>query len=138
MPAGLRKRGRSSRTDIDENTGTVVGDAKRLGESIENLLENAAAYTDRGGTIAIKAWGDEEQAFVQISDNGQGIAKKDLPRVFNRFDRVKHEPSRGEAALGLGLPLARQFVEAHGGKIDLVSKRGKGTTVTISIPRAPK
>jgi hypothetical protein len=78
------------------------------------------------------------RTYVQISDNGPGIGKKDLPRVFNRFDRVRHDPSRGEAALGLGLPLARQFVEAHGGKIDLVSTKGKGTTVTLTIPRAPK
>ena len=101
-------------------------------------MANATAYTERAGKVSVKAWGDQEAAFVQVSDNGPGIAKKDLPRVFNRFDRVSHDPSRGEAALGLGLPLARQFVEAHGGKIDLVSTRGKGTTVTLTIPRAPK
>ncbi len=133
-----REKGQKLTTQIGDTTGSVIGDAKRLGESLENLLENASAYTDRGGKIEVKSWGDEDQAFVQVSDNGHGIAKKDLPRVFNQFDRIRHEPSRGEAALGLGLPLARQFVEAHGGKIDLVSKKGKGTTVTLTIPRAPK
>ncbi len=133
-----KAKGQKLISEIDERTGTVVGDARRLRESLEHLLENAAAYTDRGGRILAKAWGDEEQAYVQISDNGPGIGKKDLPRVFNRFDRVRHDPSRGEAALGLGLPLARQFVEAHGGKIDLVSTKGKGTTVTLTIPRAPR
>ena len=133
-----KAKGQKLVPDIAESSGTVVGDARRLRESIEHLLENAAAYTERGGKISAKAWGDEEQAYVQISDNGPGIAKRDLPRVFNRFDRINHDPSRGEAALGLGLPLARQFVEAHGGKVDLVSSKGKGTTVTLTIPRAPR
>jgi signal transduction histidine kinase len=133
-----KEKGQKLLSDIAESTGTVVGDARRIRESIEHLLANSTAYTERAGKISVKAWGDEEAAFVQVSDNGPGIAKKDLPRVFNRFDRVNHDPSRGEAALGLGLPLARQFVEAHGGKIDLVSTKGKGTTVTLTIPRAPK
>ncbi len=72
---------------------------------------------------------------IRISDNGPGIAAKDLPRVFNRFDRVVEEGVRGEAALGLGLPLTRQFIEAHGGTVELESKKGKGTTVTLTIPR---
>jgi signal transduction histidine kinase len=136
--ARTKSKGQKLLTEIEDSVGTVVGDARRLRESIEHVLENAAAYTERGGKIALKCWGEEESAFIQISDNGPGSAKKDLPRVFNRFDRVNHDPSRGEAALGLGLPLARQFVEAHGGKIDLVSAKGKGTTVTLTIPRAPQ
>jgi len=126
------------KVDIAPDSGTVIGDVRRLRESIEHLLENATSYTDRGGRIAMKTWGDDEQAFVQVSDNGAGIAKKDLPRVFNRFDRIAADPSSGEAALGLGLPLTRQFIEAHGGKVDLVSAKGKGTTVTLTIPRAPR
>ena len=124
--------------DISNSAGTVIGDARRLRECIEHVLDNASSYTDSGGKVAVKAWGDEREAVVQVSDNGPGIAKKDMPRVFNRFDRVSAEPSRGEAALGLGLPLTRQFIEAHGGKVDLVSAKGKGTTVTLTIPRAPK
>ena len=75
---------------------------------------------------------------ISISDNGSGIAAKDLPRVFNRFDRVVEEGVRGEAALGLGLPLTRQFIEAHGGTVEIESKKGKGTTVTLTIPRGSK
>jgi len=58
--------------------------------------------------------------------------------IVNRFDRIDEAGVRGEAALGLGLPLTRQFIEAHGGTIDLESKKGKGTTVTLTIPRASK
>jgi signal transduction histidine kinase len=122
-------------TDISESTGFVTGDARRLRESIEHVLHNAIAYTDRKGKISLKAEGDAERVVIQINDNGSGIAAKDLPRVFNRFDRVEEAGVRGEAALGLGLPLTRQFIEAHGGTVELKSKKGKGTTVTLTIPR---
>jgi signal transduction histidine kinase len=123
---------------IDPSAGFVFGDARRLRESIEHVLNNALAYTDRKGRIGLKAEGDDEQAVIRISDNGSGIAPEDMPRVFNRFDRVVEAGVRGEAALGLGLPLTRQFVEAHGGTVELESKKGKGTTVTLTIPRGAK
>jgi signal transduction histidine kinase len=75
---------------------------------------------------------------IKIVDNGSGIESEDLPRVFNRFDRVTEAGIRGEAALGLGLPLTQQFIEAHGGTVELVSEKGKGTTVTLSIPRGTR
>jgi signal transduction histidine kinase len=125
-------------TDISPSAGFVFGDARRLRESVEHVLANAIAYTDRKGRITLKADGDDGQAVIRISDNGSGIAAKDLPRVFNRFDRVVEEGVRGEAALGLGLPLTRQFIEAHGGTVELQSKKGKGTAVTMTIPRGAK
>ena len=134
----VKEKGQKLQSEISSSTGNVIGDARRLRESIEHVLGNAVAYTDRSGKISVKASGNEDEVTILVSDNGAGIAKKDLPRIFNRFDRVAHDPSRGEAALGLGLPLSRQFVEAHGGKVDLVSAKGKGTTVTLTIPRAPK
>jgi signal transduction histidine kinase len=134
----IEEKGQKLKCDIASDTGFVVGDARRLRESLEHVLNNALAYTDKGGRIGLKAWGDKDQVFIEISDNGAGIAKKDLPRVFNRFDRVGRDNVRGEEALGLGLPLTRQFIEAHGGKVELVSTRGRGTTVTMTVPRAPK
>ena len=123
---------------ISPSTGFVFGDARRLRESIEHVLQNAVAYTDRKGRIELHAEGDESQVVIRISDNGSGIAKEDMPRVFNRFDRVEEAGVRGEAALGLGLPLTRQFIDAHGGHVELESKKGKGTTVTLTIPRGSK
>jgi signal transduction histidine kinase len=67
-----------------------------------------------------------------------GISEEDLPRVFDRFHRIDEAGVRGEAALGLGLPLTRQFIEAHGGTVELKSVKGKGTTVTLTIPRSAK
>jgi signal transduction histidine kinase len=102
------------------------------------MLHNAMAYTDRKGRIRITADGDEKQALIRVSDNGRGIAPEDMPRVFNRFDRVAEPGFGSEAALGLGLPLTRQFIEAHGGTVELESKQGKGTTVTLTIPRGSR
>src|SRR6185503_7919287 len=124
--------------EISPAAGHVFGDARRLRESVEHVLNNAMAYSDRKGRIALMADGDKKQAVIRISDNGPGIAPEDQPRVFNRFDRVAEPGFRGEAALGLGLPLTRQFVEAHGGTIELDSKKGKGTTVTLIIPRGSR
>ncbi len=124
--------------EIMPAAGYVFGDARRLRESVEHLLNNAVAYTDRKGRIALTAEGDDESAVIRIADNGAGIATEDLPRVFDRFDRINEAGVRGEAALGLGLPLTRQFIEAHGGTVELEFSRGKGTTVTITIPRGAR
>jgi len=126
------------KVEIAPETGFVFGDARRLRESVEHVLNNAIAYTDEGGKIALAATGDDSAAAIRIRDDGSGIAEDDLPRVFNRFDRIIEAGVRGEAALGLGLPLTRQFIEAHGGTVELESKRGKGTTVTLTIPRGSK
>jgi signal transduction histidine kinase len=125
-------------TEISPNAGFVFGDARRLRESVEHVLQNAIAYTDRKGRIVLKAEGDPDKAVIRIADNGSGISAKDLPRVFDRFDRIIEEGVRGEAALGLGLPLTRQFIEAHGGTVELQSRKNKGTTVTMTIPRGSK
>jgi len=124
--------------EISPAAGHVFGDARRLRESLEHVLQNAIAYTDRKGRVSLLADGDKTQAIIQIRDNGSGIDAEDVPRVFNRFDRVTEAGVRGEAALGLGLPLTQQFVEAHGGTVELDSRRGEGTTVTLTIPRGTR
>ena len=123
-------------TEIDSETGVVIGDARRLREALEHVLSNALAYTDTGGRIEVRGGGDDQQAVISVSDNGPGIAPEDQQRVFERFTRIGG--ARGEAALGLGLPLARQFVEAHGGKVELDSEVGRGTTVRLFIPRGSR
>jgi signal transduction histidine kinase len=132
------EKGQKLEADILPTAGHVFGDARRLRESIENVLQNAIAYTDRKGRITLSADGDKKQAVIVVTDNGSGIGAEDLPRVFDRFTRVNEGGFRGEAALGLGLPLTRQFVEAHGGAVSLESERGKGTKVTLTIPRGSR
>ncbi|QIK79705.1 histidine kinase [Sphingomonas piscis] len=123
---------------IDPSTGYVTGDARRLRESMEHVLYNAVAYTDPKGTIRLEAKGDDTSVTVTIADNGSGIPAEDMPRVFDRFHRVAEANVSGEAALGLGLPLTRQFIEAHGGTVQLDSEVGKGTRVTMTIPRGTR
>ena len=121
---------------IEGSAGFVVGDVRRLRESVEHVLRNAVTYTDEGGHILLRAAGSEDEATITVLDNGPGISDDDQGMVFNRFHRAIGTP-HGDAALGLGLPLTRQFVEAHGGRVELVSTLGEGTAVTLTIPRVP-
>jgi signal transduction histidine kinase/PAS domain-containing protein len=132
------EKGQKLEAEISPSTGHVFGDARRLRESVEHVLQNAIGYSEKKGRITLVAEGDKKQAVIRITDNGPGIATEDLPLVFDRFHRVNEAGFRGEAALGLGLPLTRQFIEAHGGTVELESKKGKGTTVTLTIPRGSR
>jgi signal transduction histidine kinase len=118
--------------EVKRGLGSVGGDRKRLRQSLDNILRNAFAYTPDGGRVLLHAAGDKEEAVIAVSDNGPGIAPAEQARVFDRFNRTA---GGGGGALGLGLPLARQFVEAHGGKVELVSEPGEGTTVILRLPR---
>jgi signal transduction histidine kinase len=118
------------------SVGAIAGDRSRLRQSIDNILKNALTYTAAGGRVLLYAVGDSEAAEITVSDNGGGIAPADQARVFDRFYRNMAGGEGRDEALGLGLPLARQFVEAHGGTIRLQSELGEGTTVTIRLPRS--
>ncbi|WP_344696876.1 sensor histidine kinase [Sphingomonas rosea] len=120
---------------IGEGTGSIQGDHRRLRESLEHVLRNAIAYTDKG-EVRLVTRGDPANAEILISDTGPGLAPEHQTRVFERFTRFGE--SRGEAALGLGLPLTRQFVEAHGGTVQLSSTPGQGTSVLITLPRGSR
>lgn len=120
--------------EIAASVGSVVGDAKKITHAIENLLRHAISGTPEGGRVLLHADGTATAARIVVSDNGRGMTDKAIARAFDRFA----EPGitrGGERALGLGLPLAKQFVEAHGGTIALVSERGQGTLLTVELPR---
>jgi signal transduction histidine kinase len=129
------KKGIDFDLKVETGAGTVTGDRARLRQSLDHVLKNAFAYTDSGGRVLLHAAGDRRRAAITVSDNGRGIAPADQARVFDRFHRTAEARSADAAALGLGLPLARQFVEAHGGRIELLSEPGQGTTVTLLLPR---
>ena len=129
------RKGISLAVDVDATVGLVIGDTRRLGQAVGNVLGNSLMYTDQGGRVLLRAEGDREEARIIISDNGRGIAPADQGKVFDRFHRTVDGRGEAAAAVGLGLPLAKQFVEAHGGSISLESQPGEGTTVTISLPR---
>lgn len=114
--------------------GSVPGDTKRLGQVIDNLLRHAISGTAKGGRVLLHLDGTADAARIVVSDNGRGMSAKAIAKAFDRFAEPGITRS-GERALGLGLPLAKQFVEAHGGTIALVSERGQGTLITVSLPR---
>ena len=121
--------------DLGVSLGSVTGDAARLAQVIENLLRHAISGTQEGGRILLHGDGTESAARLIVSDNGRGMTAKAIARAFDRFAQPEFHRG-GERALGLGLPIARQIVEAHGGTIELVSEHGAGTMLTVSLPRA--
>jgi signal transduction histidine kinase len=131
------RKGLSFVLEIDPSVGSITGDKRRLRQALDNVLHNAITYTDEGGRVLVYAAGMSQQAEIVVSDNGKGVAAADQNRVFDRFHRTATGEEGNEAALGLGLPLAKQFVEAHGGVIELESEVGVGTSVTIRLPRTP-
>lgn len=120
--------------DIAGSVGAVTGDARRLRQAVDQLLDNGIAYTPSGGRLLLHADGDEQGAIIVVSDNGPGMDVAAQMSAFDRFNRGARARD-GEAALGLGLPLARQFVEAHGGTLNLMSEPGQGTLARIDLPR---
>lgn len=119
---------------IDPEVGAVSGDARRLRQAIDQLIENACRFTPESGRILLHASGDATAAEIIVSDNGPGMDAAQQAAALNPFSRVTDKRD-GNAALGLGLPLARQFVEAHGGTLTLYSEPGEGTAVSVTLPR---
>ena len=100
------------------------------------LLDNAVKYTPEGGSVAVRLREEDHMAVLEISDTGVGIAEDELPLVFERFYRTDH--SRADGGAGLGLSIARQIVESHGGEIRATSTPGKGSTFTLLLPKRPR
>jgi signal transduction histidine kinase len=118
--------------DADQDLPLVAADSQRLGYALNNLLDNAVTYTDRGGKITLSANAAGEQVTLAIADNGVGIPSEHLPRVFDRFFRVPGQ-SRG-GGTGLGLALVREIVSAHGGSVSCESSPGKGSVFRLTLP----
>ncbi len=114
----------------------VLGDSDRLSQVLFNLAENAAKYSPGGGTIGIR-WGFAGASVaIEVSDEGVGIPPADIPRLFQRFYRVDDPGHRDIRGTGVGLYLVREFLDAMGGRVDVRSEVGRGSTFTISLPAA--
>ncbi len=129
--------------DVPPDLGTLHVDPEKIHDSIVQLLVNAVKFTPDGGTITLTVRRTETEATIRVADTGTGIETECLPHVFDpfftRFDVSHHRSGTFEfnrRGLGLGLPVAKAFVEMHGGRLDVESMIGKGTTVTIRLPTA--
>ncbi len=118
---------------------TVMGDAGRLNSVITNLLSNAVKFTDPGGLIEIDVYWDSSDVVISVIDNGPGIPKDEIPRVFDplfRGQAVIRNPNNPVDGTGLGLSLAKTAVEQHSGRIWVTSEEGKGSNFSFSLPLA--
>ena len=115
----------------------VSFDRTRLAQVVGNLLDNAIRHTPPGGSVNVTLEFGADAATVSIRDTGEGIPEEQLPFVFDRFYRVDPSRSRITGGAGLGLTIARQLVEAHGGAIRAQSAPGRGTTFTFHLPLSP-
>jgi hypothetical protein len=123
------------KTSLDSGIGKVSGDPDRLQQVVWNLLTNAIKFTPAGGKIEVRLERVGDQARIQVSDTGQGIAPDFLPHMFEYFRQADSSITRTQAGLGLGLAIARHLVELHGGTVSAESKgEGKGSTFTVMLP----
>jgi CheY-like chemotaxis protein/anti-sigma regulatory factor (Ser/Thr protein kinase) len=131
----VEEKGLSLGRALDPDVGPVIGDATRLQQVLWNLLTNALKFTPTGGRIEILLRRRAGQAELRVRDTGQGIAPALLPRIFDRFRQGDSSTTRPQGGLGLGLAIARQLVELHGGTIKAESPgEGQGTSMTVTIP----
>jgi two-component system, OmpR family, phosphate regulon sensor histidine kinase PhoR len=119
---------------LSQNLPDVAGDARRLQEVLQNLLDNAIQYTLPGGKIILNAELKNHNVVFTVSDTGIGIPTADQPRIFERFYRVDAARSREAGGTGLGLAIAKHLIEVHGGRIWVESEVGVGSRFHFSVP----
>jgi two-component system phosphate regulon sensor histidine kinase PhoR len=119
---------------------TIAGmvDPTLIEQAVYNLVDNALKYSGEGTSITINAELKDNNMEIQVKDTGPGIDATHLPKIFNRFYRVDKGRSREQGGTGLGLAIVKHIVQYHNGRIDVESRRGKGTCFTMTIPVAPE
>ena len=120
--------------EMEKELPIIHADKERMEQVVMNIVSNAIKYTPDGGRIEISAWTMGEKVSISVSDNGVGIPEEDQPRLFDRFYRVDKARSREAGGSGLGLSIVKEIVQAHNGVIDIRSKQGEGTTMTVTLP----
>ena len=128
------KHGINLDVTVDERLGDFVGDERKIKQILLNLLSNAVKFTPEGGRIGIKARQADGAVEISVSDTGIGIAPEDQARIFEEFRQVGGDYAHKNEGTGLGLTLAKKFVELHGGKIWVESEVGKGSTFSFTLP----
>ncbi|HGE72078.1 TPA: HAMP domain-containing histidine kinase, partial [Candidatus Poribacteria bacterium] len=114
----------------------VLADGNLIKQVLINLIVNGIKYTDSGGSINVETSRSNGQAYVSVSDTGKGISSKEQRFIFEKFYRAENIEQTGEGGAGLGLSISKFIVEAHGGKISVESRIGKGSKFTFFLPIA--
>jgi two-component system phosphate regulon sensor histidine kinase PhoR len=131
-----RARGRKLQlsTAVSRELPPARADRRALEQVLSNLIDNAVKYCDEGGTIVVRAELEDERLRVSVADSGPGIDERHLPRLFERFYRVDPGRSRELGGTGLGLAIVKHLAEALGGSVEVRSKRGEGSSFSITLP----
>ncbi len=129
-----QKRHHNFGLQFESDLPEITGDRARIEQVLINMLSNAIKYTPDGGRIRISAGVKGENVWCTVRDNGIGIPKQDVDRVFERFYRVDKARSRESGGTGLGLSIAYEIVQRHDGNMTLHSQKGKGTAITVTLP----
>ena len=117
------------------NLPPIWADRLRLKQILLNLMSNAIKFTPGGGTVTVAALPTADGGLtIKVADTGIGMRAEEIPRALEPFQQVEQKLSRRFEGSGLGLPLAKQLVELHGGRLTITSELGKGTTVYVSLP----
>ena len=124
-------------TDITQRDLWVELDQDKITQVLDNIINNAIKYSPDGGRIIVRLMETHTDIIVSVSDEGLGIARKDIPHLFDRFYRVDKARSRAMGGSGLGLAIAQEVVQLHGGKIWVNSIENKGSTFFVSLPYIP-
>jgi two-component system phosphate regulon sensor histidine kinase PhoR len=122
--------------EVEPGAEKLCADLDAIRQVLTNLMENSLRHTPAGGAIACIARRQGNGVAIAVRDNGVGITREHLPRIFERFYRADASRSREEGGTGLGLAIVKHLVEAHGGRVSAESERGRGTTVTCWFPDA--
>nr|MBA3344219.1 PAS domain-containing sensor histidine kinase [Gemmatimonadales bacterium] len=123
--------------EIGVDAETVCADPEALRQVLTNLFDNSLRHTPAGGRIVCASRREGDGVAISVRDNGAGITREHLPRIFERFYRADLSRSREEGGTGLGLAIVKHLVEAHGGRAYAESERGRGTTVSCWFPDMP-
>jgi signal transduction histidine kinase len=120
--------------DFEPDFPEVYADPDRMEEVLTNLVDNAIKYSPKGGRIAVTGRANKDEVVVTVSDEGIGIPRRELGRVFERFRRGEDGQVQKVRGMGLGLFICKSIVEAHGGQIDVSSESGRGSEFTFTLP----
>jgi PAS domain S-box-containing protein len=111
-----------------------AADASRLAQAVDHLLANALAYTPPGGRVAVRVARDGDSAIVEVADTGVGLSDEDAAQLFDRFFRASSSVDGAVPGVGLGLAIVKAIVELHGGRVEVDSRAGAGTTFSVTLP----
>jgi len=138
--ASFQERSKNKRIEIKtlfkDDKHNIVGDVTHVIQIIENLVSNALKFSNPDSEVTLELNNLEKYVELKVIDQGQGLSKEELPKLFKKFQKLSAQPTSGETSTGLGLSIVKKYVEAMDGEVSCTSELGKGTTFTLMLVKA--